>query len=348
MPKLIPPVALIAALVAVMGAHGSARVDPSDFTTNVDNPWFPLKPGAKLVYRGVKDGQRQRDVFKVTRRTKVVNGVRCVVVDDRVYAAGHLEERTSDYYAQDRHGTVWYFGEDTAELDRNGKVTSREGTWHAGVHGARAGIFMPAHPKVGEHHLQEYLKGHAEDHFRVLSLHARIKVPYGSFRNALRTKEWTPLEPGVVDNKYYVRGIGEVFEGSVKGAKEQFALVDRTFTPSPGRYVGTYTDSHHARGQVRLSVGFLRPDLPGVKLLRWHGTLRCPGHRSSPESTPITAARIGKTFSGYMFFPGGKVSLVGRFTAKDALRGWVRVKRENASERCDTGPVGFVAHRTGG
>jgi hypothetical protein len=200
----------------------------SDFTTKVDNPWFPLRPGTTLVYQGGEDGNPERNVFKVTRRTKLVNGVRCAVVDDRVYSgsgAGHLSERTNDYYAQDSNGNVWYFGEDTAALDRNGNVKSTEGTWHAGVNGARAGLFMPAHPRIGETHRQEYLKGHAEDWFKVLSLDAEVSVPHGRYTHALRTREWTPLEPDVIDNKYYVHGIGEVFEGTVKGGNERFQLV---------------------------------------------------------------------------------------------------------------------------
>ena len=206
---------------AMSGVGGAAP----RFSATVDNPWFPLDPGTTLIYKGVKDGRPQRDVFKVTGRTKIVNGAPCVVVDDRVYSAGHLSERTSDYYTQDAKGNVWYFGEDTAELNAKGEVTSREGTWHAGVRGARAGIFMPAHPRVGDGGYQEYWKGHAEDRFKIVSVHARITVPYGSWNNAIQTRETTPLEPGVVDSKYYVRGIGQVFEGSLKGPKETARLV---------------------------------------------------------------------------------------------------------------------------
>lgn len=175
---------------------------------------------------GTKDGKPTRDVYRVTRQTRTIAGVRCVVVEDRLDEAAHLEERTRDYYAQDARGNVWYFGEDTAELDARGHVTSTEGTWHAGVRNARAGIFMPAHPAVGEHHRQEYDKGNAEDEFRVRRLHARITVPYGSFRNVLQTHEFTRLEPGTLDAKYYVRGVGEVLETSIKGPKERAALVD--------------------------------------------------------------------------------------------------------------------------
>ena len=227
MRQALTAAAVLVLVVAGCGDKRNDRVEPAAarFTANVDNPWFPLRPGTTFVYQGVKDGKPARDVYAVTSRTKVVAGVPCVVVDDRLYSGGHLVERTSDYYTQDKDGNVWYFGEDTAELDSHGKVTSREGTWHAGVDGAKPGLFMPARPHVGEHHLQEFYKGHAEDQFRVVSLNATVKVPYGSFQNVLETREWTRLEPGVIDSKHYVRGIGEVSEASVRGAKETSELV---------------------------------------------------------------------------------------------------------------------------
>jgi len=214
---------LVVGLLALLSF--SAPAGARSFTAHVDNPWFPLQPGTTYVYRGMKDGKPARDDVVVTHRTKVVGGVRCRVVHDRLFLRGRLAERTADYYAQDARGTVWYFGEDTAELDRHGEVTSREGTWHTGVDGARAGIFMPAHPRVGERHRQEFLRGHAEDHFAVVSLDAHVAVPFGAFDHALRTREWTPLEPGVIDAKYYVRGIGEVSEQTVHGGHESAQLV---------------------------------------------------------------------------------------------------------------------------
>ncbi len=210
------------ALVALLAA---APASGQRFDAHVDNPWFPLAPGTTYVYEGSKDGKAARDVYAVTHRTKRIDGARCVVVHDRLYLRGRLAERTTDYYAQDRRGTVWYFGEDTAELDMHGRVTSTEGTWHAGVDGARAGIYMPAHPRVGERHRQEFYRGHAEDRFQVVSSSADVDVPYGSFTRALRTKEWTPLEPGVLDAKFYVRGIGQVAERTVRGGSERAVLV---------------------------------------------------------------------------------------------------------------------------
>jgi hypothetical protein len=218
----IAAVAIFALAVAAAGAHSATT---PGFTARVDNPWFPLRPGTVYVYRGVKDGKVARDVLTVTHRVKTIQGAPCVVVADRLYLGGRLEERTTDWYTQDRRGNVWYFGESTAELDVHGRVTSTEGTWLAGRQGAKPGIYMPGRPTPGRSGRQEFYPGHAEDHFRVLSLHAPVRVPYTSSSNALLTREWTPLEPGVVDHKLYVRGIGTVLEQTVKGGDEHLELV---------------------------------------------------------------------------------------------------------------------------
>lgn len=203
----------------------SGALDPADFTTTIDNPWFPLTPGTTLTYRGTKDGKRALNVFKITDRTQVIGGVTCRVIDDRLWLDGVLEEKTTDYYVQDKDGNVWYFGEDTATLSPGGKVVSRDGSWHAGRDGAVPGIFMEATPTVGHAFSQELYVGHAEDHFEVLSLAVSVTVPFGSFSGAVQTKEWTPLEPDVLDHKFYVEGIGQVREVSVKGPLEKLELV---------------------------------------------------------------------------------------------------------------------------
>jgi hypothetical protein len=211
---------------AVSLGSGVSAARPGNFADRVTNPWFPLRPGTTYIYTGVRDGQPSRELFTVTRMTKTIQGVRCTVVHDNLYLRGRLRERTTDWYAQDRGGAVWYFGEQTAELNAKGRVTSTEGSWQSGVDGAKAGIYMPAHPRVGQSFRQEFYAGHAEDHFRVLSLGASVTVPYVSSRHALLTKEWTPLEPGVVDHKLYVRGVGTVKEQMVKGGSERNVLVE--------------------------------------------------------------------------------------------------------------------------
>ena len=202
------------------------QINPRDFSPNVTNPYLPLKPGITLVYTGTKDNKKALNIVLATSRTRVIDGVRTRVVEDRLYLNNVLEERTSDYYAQDRCGNAWYFGEDTATLDAKGHVTSTEGSFHAGVHGAQPGVFMPAHRQVGRRFRQEWFQGHAEDTFKVISLSAPVTVRYGTFNHALRTEETTVLEPAVVDNKYYVKGIGEVEELAVKGPLEKLQLVE--------------------------------------------------------------------------------------------------------------------------
>ena len=205
------------------GPGWPATLSPNDFVARVDNPWFPLKPGSRYRYRGNKEGTRTTDAVKVTHRTKRILGVNTTVVHDVVRTHRRREEVTNDFYAQDRHRNVWYFGERTRELDRHGHTISTEGSFQAGVDGARAGVYISGHPKVGQSARQEFYEGHAEDHFKVLDRNARVSVPYVTSRHALRTKEWTPLEPGVVDNKYYVRGVGSVREIAVKGPVERLS-----------------------------------------------------------------------------------------------------------------------------
>jgi hypothetical protein len=212
-------------IVSGAGPGWPARLSPSDFADGVENRWFPLRPGDTWHYRGVKDGVRMVDTVRVTPRTKTILGVATRVVHDVVRVGGRPEEITDDFYAPDRHGNVYYFGEETRTLDRHGRTVSTEGSFEAGVGGARVGILVPGRPRVGMVGRQEFSKGEAEDHFRIVDLSARVSVPFISSRQALRTREWTPLEPGVIDNKFYVRGIGSVREVAVKGPLEVLNLI---------------------------------------------------------------------------------------------------------------------------
>jgi hypothetical protein len=214
----------VAALAGVAASSASARSLPtpkaSHFgrsSTGIDNPWFPLARGSVYVYDGQKDGKQARDVMSVTRKTKTIAGIRALPVADQLDLNGVLAERTTDWYAQDKHGTVWYLGEKTAELNSQGKVTSTEGSFLNGRDGAKGGIFMPAHAAVGQSFQQESFKGQAEDRFGILSLATSITTPAVSSQQAMLTEETTPLEPGTVDHKYYVQGIGTVKEQQVAG-----------------------------------------------------------------------------------------------------------------------------------
>jgi hypothetical protein len=210
--------------LALGPAAGGAQA--AQFTTKIDNPYLPLAPGSRWIYRDTLTGERI--VVSVTRRTKrIANGVTARVVRDTARRHGRLAEDTFDWYAQDRRGNVWYMGEDTREYE-HGKVASTAGSWEAGVDGARAGIAMPAHPRVGRSYRQEFYAGHAEDHARVLSLDDQAEVPAGHYKPALLTKEWTPLEPDVLEYKLYARGVGVVLSTTVSGGAEREELVSFT------------------------------------------------------------------------------------------------------------------------
>jgi hypothetical protein len=200
-------------------------LQPSDFVGRVDNPFFPLKPGSTWRYRGRDDHGRFADRMHVRHKTKTILGVKTTTVHDVVLRDGKQREVTNDWYAQDRQRNVWYFGENTKELDRHGHVKTREGSFQAGKDGAKVGVLFPGHPKVGQTARQEFFKGHAEDHFKVLDVDARARTPRGITHHAVRTKEWTPLEPDILDNKYYARGFGTVVEKTIKGGLERLHLV---------------------------------------------------------------------------------------------------------------------------
>ncbi|MFH0983343.1 MAG: hypothetical protein V2A79_17630 [Planctomycetota bacterium] len=192
-------------------------VSPANFVSTIDSPFFPLTPGTTFVYESDTPEGVERIEVMVTHETKSILGVTCTVVRDTVTLDGELKEDTLDWYAQDRDGAVWYFGEDSRTYE-NGVEVSTEGSWEAGVDGALPGVIMQANPQVGAPYRQEYYVGVAEDMAQVISLDQPVTVAFGSFQNCLETKEFTPLEPGVVAYKFYAAGIGHVLsvEGDVR------------------------------------------------------------------------------------------------------------------------------------
>jgi hypothetical protein len=200
-------------------------IDPAQFVQRIDNPFLPLIPGTVYRFRSTSDEGNEDIVVTVTSDTKVIAGVSTTVLHDVASQNGQIKEDTWDWYAQDRDGNVWYFGEDTKEYDR-GKV-STEGSWETGVKGAKPGIVMPAHPKVGDIHRQEYLVGEAEDQGQIIGLNETVSVAAGSFSGCVKTKEWSRLEPGVEEHKYYAPGVGVVAEVTVEGGTEHVELVSK-------------------------------------------------------------------------------------------------------------------------
>ncbi len=203
------------------------EVDPAEFTTEIDNPYWPMTPGSRWVYRETDtEGSLQRVVVTVTDRTKrIANGVEARVVRDVVSEDGAPVEITDDWYAQDADGNIWYMGERTAEYE-NGKVVTRAGSFEAGVDGAQPGILMPADPEVGLSYRQEYYAGKAEDEGSVLSLDEQVQVPFGRWQNALMTRDTNPLEPKRNEHKFYAEGVGPVLALDISGGTGREELID--------------------------------------------------------------------------------------------------------------------------
>jgi hypothetical protein len=202
---------------------------PSEFTTEIDNSYWPMKPGSRWIFRETDaEGSASKVVVTVLDKTKTIaNGVEARIVHDQVTEKGEIKEDTYDWYAQDAEGNLWYFGEDTTEYE-NGKPKTKEGSWEAGVDGAEAGIIMPASPLVGMTYREEYYKGHAEDGASIISTDALAKVPYGRFTGGVQTRNFSGIEPDVIEEKIYAKGVGVVLEITVSGGSDRDELLSYT------------------------------------------------------------------------------------------------------------------------
>jgi hypothetical protein len=194
-------------------------LNPDDFVAQVDHPYWPMAPGSKWVFAQTDlEGNRERVEISVTDRKKTILGIEATVVHDVVSENGELIEDTFDWFAQDKDGNLWYLGEDTTEFE-NGKPVNKKGSWEAGVNGAQAGVILPSEPDVGMTYREEYLEGEAEDRAEILSLDERVQVAAGSYENVLMTKDWTPLEPAMLEHKFFARGVGPVLVLGISGAR---------------------------------------------------------------------------------------------------------------------------------
>jgi hypothetical protein len=206
------------------------ELDPADFTTAIDNPYLPMTPGDRRVYRVTDaEGGRERAVATVTDGTKrIANGITARVVHTEVSEGGEPIEDNHAWYAQDGAGNVWYLGERGREL-ANGRVESTKGSWEAGVDGAQPGVIMPARPAVGLEYRHEHYAGVAEDRAEVFSLGERAGVPAGRFRDVVMIKETEGIERALLDYKFYARGVGPVLGIEVSAGSGREELV--TYTP---------------------------------------------------------------------------------------------------------------------
>jgi hypothetical protein len=240
----IGPTVGVLATVAALGAVSEAalpgkaarlpqgsepvHLNPADFTTRIDNPYWPMRPGTRWVYRETDPaGARQRVVVTVSQETRLIaNGITARVVHDVVTERGTPVEVTDDWYAQDRSGNIWYLGEHTTEY-QNGKPSTTHGSFEAGVDGAQPGVIMPAKPNAGQRYRQEYYRGQAEDKAQVLSVREQAEVPFGHFRpgRVVMTRDLNPLKPKMLEYKFFARGVGPVLAIGVSGGSDREELV---------------------------------------------------------------------------------------------------------------------------
>jgi hypothetical protein len=210
------------------GGDYAPDVDPANFVDTIDNPYLPLSPGSRWVYEGETDEGVERTEVEVLDEHRDVMGISAVVVRDTVSLDGEIIEDTYDWFAQDAAGTVWYLGEDSTSYEC-GEPVSTEGSWEAGVDGALPGIVMPAEPEAGFSYRQEFLEGEAEDLGRIEEVGVARSIGIGDYDDVVVTTDWNPFEPDVVEQKWYARDVGMIYEEHIAGGDETSELIE--FTP---------------------------------------------------------------------------------------------------------------------
>ena len=228
------------------GGHYAPELDPADFVAVVDNPYLPFVAGSHWTYEETNnEGQTEDIEIVVLDETREIAGITATVVRDTVTIDGVLVEDTHDFYAQDVDGNVWYLGEEVDNYE-NGELVDHDGSFEVGVDGAYAGIVMEADPQAGDAYRQEYYPGEAEDMGEVLRTGEMVSVPGGDFTDVVVTRDWNPLEPDIIEEKYFAPGVGQVREATVAGETGDGVLVDMELVP--GALIGR--DS-----PVRVSTG---------------------------------------------------------------------------------------------
>ncbi len=203
---------LLSGFVALGHASLAAEVyepviNPEDFTTKIDNPFFSMPVGKKMIYEARTEDGLERIETTITGETHRIMGVETLVYLDREYLDGELVEETKDFIAQDKDGNVWYFGEDVDNYE-NGELKDHDGAWLAAHAGAKPGIWIKAEHVVGDSYRQEYLKGEAEDMAKIVATGETVTTRVGTYQNCTKTPDWTPLDPEAMEYKYYCPEVG--------------------------------------------------------------------------------------------------------------------------------------------
>lgn len=197
---------------------------PENFVGTINNQFLVLTPGSTFIYTGETEEGTERVEVEVLSETRVVMGIICVVVRDREFLENELIEDTHDWFAQDKDGNVWYFGEEVDNYE-DGVIANHYGSWEAGVDGAQPGIIMLGNPVIGLQYRQELYSGEAEDQGEVVGNNESVTVAAGTFNGCLKIKETNPLDPEVLEYKYYANGVGLVKVEIIQNPLETEELV---------------------------------------------------------------------------------------------------------------------------
>ena len=199
-------------------------IDPENFCTPEEiaenpNPYFMLTPGRVMVYGlETEDGEEEIVEVTVTENSVEILGVQCIEVRDIVTVDGEMVEDTRDWYAQDKEGNVWYFGEISLNFE-DGQISDLDGSWKAGEDGALPGILIWATPEIGQVYRQEFLLGEAEDYAEVVSLTETVVSNEIEYTDCLQTFEGTPVEPDAAEYKFYKFGVGLILEEDIESGE---------------------------------------------------------------------------------------------------------------------------------
>jgi hypothetical protein len=212
-------------LTVILAAVALAPTPSGQLSPHIDNPYLPLRHGARWVYRVREGAEVSREVVTVRGTRTLASGDVARVVSDVARSGGKLVEKTSDFYAQDEAGAVWYLGEHTVAYDDQGRPESSKGSFEAGRDGAKGGIAMPAHPRAGQHYKQEDYPGHAEDRGAIVATGEQAQTPLRHFTRVVMTRDTNALEPRDLEFKFYARGVGPVLAVDVSGGAAREELV---------------------------------------------------------------------------------------------------------------------------
>ena len=214
------------------------RPDPAHFSPVITNRYFPLAAIDTKIFEGTDTDPDTGEVVetrlesRVLPDTIVVDGVTVTVLEEKAYDDGELVEIALDYFAQHDNGDVWYFGEHVENYEE-GEFKDNAGQWLSGVDGARAGIYIAANPAVGDTYEQELAPGVAEDKSTVLAVGESITVPAGTYTDCVRTRDYTPLEPGIEEIKWHCAGAGLTRETGTGSVNELVSLDPAVAGPAP-------------------------------------------------------------------------------------------------------------------